>query len=181
MVGPARIHVDAWICLAPRWSRHFVDDALAHPDLHSAERVHEVAEPVQVDHRVVVHAQAEQARNRLLERSRAGISPAGKKVGTLLVREAVERVEEVGEAAQLFSRAPAEPNVDEVARNTERDRAAGVALQPGEDHRVGAVASPAGALVASDQQDRYPRPLERRVGLNENVARRGEPPGRKRR
>ena len=92
---------------------------------------------------MVVHAEAEQGRDRLLERSRPWIWPAGKKIGTLLVREAVERVEKVGEAAQLFSRAPAEPNVDQVARNTERDRAAGVALQRGEDHRVGAVSRPA--------------------------------------
>ena len=67
-VGAAGNDVDARLPLAPGRPRDLVDEPLLDVDLDAAERVDEVGEAEQVDERVVVDAEAEQLRDRLLER-----------------------------------------------------------------------------------------------------------------
>ena len=152
--------------LAPGRPRDRVDEPLPHPNPDAAERVDEVGEATQVDERVVVDPDPEQARDGLLERGRAGIGAAREELG-LRLREAVERVQRLAEALQL----PAERNLREVARNPERRRAAGAVLRRDQDDRVGARAPVARPLVGAEQQDRRPRPRGRRrsAGLGDEV------------
>ena len=66
--------VDRRLRLAPRRARHLVAEPLLDEDLDPAERVDEVGEADEVHERVVVDADPEQRRHRLLQVARA-LSP----------------------------------------------------------------------------------------------------------
>ncbi len=153
LAGP---DVDRRLRLAPRRPRHLVDQPFLHRDLDASERVDEVGEADQVDHRVVVDPDPEQARDRLLERGRPFLAAAG---------EAVESVQ------RLLERLRADParHLGEIARDPERCGASRAVLDRGENDRVGACAPVAGAFVGSEEQDRRPRVRLGRLLVGQNA------------
>src|SRR5918995_1200670 len=159
-VRPAGHHVDLRLRLAPGRPCHLVAESLLGDDLDAAERVDEVGEAEEVDEGVVVDADAEQRRDRLLQVPGARLTAA---------RAAVEGID------RLLERRPLRPERDlgEIAGNAERGGAAAAVLDRREDDRVGAGAEVARPLVGAEQEDRRPglrhRPLraceDARVGL----------------
>ena len=131
-------------------SRSFTRDANA------AERVDHVDEAVEVDEGVVVDADPQERRDRLLEGGRARVGATGEE-RRVLQPELVERVQRRPESLHRRACLADERNVDVVPRDAHRDRTARIALEADDDHRVGAVADSLGPVVGADQEQRHPR------------------------
>ena len=178
VVAAAGLDVDPRLRLAPCRPRHLVDEPLLDEDPDTAEPVDEIGEAAQVDERVVVDPDAEQARDRLLERRRPGIAATREETGQRS-RIAVEPVQRLLGSASAFRGAR--------RRAAPRPGSAGSRRPPPGRSRAGSrrgsscpsarpVARP---LVGPQQEDRRPRLALHRLtaedlGSSRRAARRTE-------
>ena len=132
-------------------------DRLPDVELDTAHGVDEVGEPLEVDHRPVVHPQAGDALDTHDRRVDTGVLRALEELGVVECPcgDGVEvhplDVEAAGELL-VEHRALGEGEVLHVARERDQHRLAGLGVDAGDRHRVRAQAPPAGAGVTSEQQ-----------------------------